>query len=119
MSNTATHNETKKSNGATEAVKTVELAAEKLEKRVSQEAGRLQRATSKFADGVMTTARENPKATAGVALGVGVLLGAIAHRLIFPRRSMSELFSRAVRDGAAATSRTLMLGVKSAGKMMH
>lgn len=123
MSNTtAAQNEAKTSsntNGnALDAVKAAELAADKLKKNVEKEVGRVQRATSKFADGVMTTARENPKATAGVVLGVGVLLGALVHRLAFPRRTMAELFSRAIRDGAAATSHTLMMGMKSAGKMI-
>ncbi|MGV3624068.1 MAG: hypothetical protein ACO1OB_24840 [Archangium sp.] len=120
MSNTtAAQNEAKTSNGSLDAAKAAELVAGKLKKNVEKEVGRVQRATSNFADGVMTTARENPKATAGVMLGVGVLLGALVHRLAFPRRTMTELFSRAVRDGAAATSHTLMMGMKSAGRMMR
>lgn len=51
--------------------------------------------------------KDNPVATAGVALGTGMLLGAIAHSVLAPKPSVRDTMVGALRASAKRVSRKL------------
>lgn len=54
-----------------------------------------------------TLAKDNPVATAGVMLGAGVLLGAIAHRVLAPKPTVRDTMMDALRASAKRVSKKL------------
>ena len=56
-----------------------------------------------------TLARENPLATAGVVLGAGVLLGAIAHSVFAPKPTVRDTMLTALRASAKRVSKKLAI----------
>ena len=50
-------------------------------------------------------AKENPLATAGVMLGAGAVLGAIAHAVLAPKPSVRDTMMDALRDSANRVSK--------------
>lgn len=95
-----------------------EMTAEKIGTQVNHEIGRVRDATSDLTERVITTVREHPRTSVAVLLGVGAVLGAAGHRIIFPRRTMSELIGRALNRSAISTGRSLVSGMKSARKFV-
>lgn len=99
-------------------VKAAQVVADDVGAQVGHELSRVRQATSELAERVFTSVRENPRASVAVLLGVGAVLGAAGHRLVFPRLTMSELIGRALNRGAISTGRSLASGMKSARKFM-
>lgn len=62
---------------------------------------------ARAAKGTRALVKENPLATAGVMLGAGVLLGAVAHRLLAPRPTVRDTMLEALRASARRVSRKL------------
>ena len=98
---------------AVEAIKKSPVAdvhLDEVKETIEKELGRASHAVARMAKHVEVSARENPRAAAGVLLGVGALLGALLHAVLRPAPTASEVLWKALGQGADRTGSTFKSG---------
>ena len=92
----------------------VDLHLDEVKETIETELSRAAEVVTSAAQKVEKTAKANPKAAAGILLGVGALLGALAYAVLRPAPTAGEVIMRALKQGAKSTGDTLSSGYKSA-----
>ena len=113
------------SNGIQHAVDVIkkspvaDVHLDEVKETIEKELGRASHAVSRMAKQVELSARENPRATAGVLLGVGVLFGAVLHSVLRPAPTAREVLWKALGEGADRTGSTFKSGWSTLRRSMR
>jgi hypothetical protein len=104
---------------AAEKTPIVDLHFDEMKETIQYEMMKAKDVISKAATQVEKTAKANPKATAGILVGVGALIGAGLFALLWPRPTANQVIMRALRQSANSTGKTLNSAWNSARRAIR